>query len=260
MTRKIIYTGLLLVTALFACKKDNSATIAERPVVIAYLLAGHPLSVKVYEQKGFSDTANYGALIGGLELAVSDGSQTIKLSESATGTYTYSDSSFLQTGKTYSLSFTYKNTPISASTVVPVTTAGYRTTTETLGITYADKTDKADTVAVTYRWNNPDSLYHVLVFKHTEVTPYNVPGAGRGAANFTIDVKKTEIYEAHYRLLNYVGVYNVILYTVNKEYTDMLTTNTNTNSQQLSNPPGNITNGYGIFTGIQADTIKLTIN
>lgn len=259
MIRKIFYFLIALITVFSACKKDSSTGIADRPVVEAYLLYGRPISVKVYQQKAFSDTATYGPLIAGLKLQVSDGSQTVDLSETTTGTYTYSDSKFLQTGKTYSLQFTYNGIAISASTVMPQPTLGYNASLTKLSVPN-ERRDIADTIAVTYKWNNPDSLYHVLAFKNDEVNPYFIGGGFNSPANFTINTTTTEVYHAKYRQFNYVGTYKVILFTVNQEYIKMLTSNTNTSAQKIDNPPGNITNGYGIFTGMQADTIGLGIN
>lgn len=79
------------------------------------------------------------------------------------------------------------------------------------------------------------------------------------SVNFTINPKQAAAYDVTYRTFNYIGIYRVILYSVNKEYIDILTSNANTSSQQLTNPTTNVTNGYGIFTAMQADTIALTL-
>src|SRR3569623_1495827 len=109
---------VLICTALAACKKDNT-TSTSLPVVEAYLYAGHPIKVKLYQQKSLTDTAKYGPAITGQQLLISDGSQQIQLNESAKGTYTYSDSSFLLAGRTYTLTFNYQSRQVSAKTVMP---------------------------------------------------------------------------------------------------------------------------------------------
>lgn len=114
-------------------------------------------------------------------------------------------------------------------------------------------------IAVVFQWYNPDSAYHVLVFKNDDTAPWNIHPNMNSQVNFTINVKKTDNYNFYYRTINYLGVYRAILYSVNKEYSDVLTSNANTSSQRLTEPPTNVNNGYGIFTAIQADTIKLTI-
>jgi hypothetical protein len=87
---------------LSACNKyaNNDSTIVNMPVVESYLIAGDTLNVKIYSQKSLADTAQFGSPITGLKVYVSDGSNTIQLTESAQGTYSYDDKSFLTTGKT----------------------------------------------------------------------------------------------------------------------------------------------------------------
>ncbi|MEO7213501.1 DUF4249 family protein [Mucilaginibacter sp.] len=258
MVKRILYSLLAISTVLSSCKKDGTATVAERPVVISYLLMGHPVKVNLYEQKAFSDTAAYGARIGGLQLVLSDGTQTVQLAETTTGIYTYADSTFLQAGKTYTLQFAYKNSVITASSLMPVYTTNYTASTTKFAIRVGVTPLESDSTAVRFSWNNPDSLYHVLVFKYDEANTY-ANGNGNLPSNFTVNAKKVDSYDVSYRPFRYAGEYSAILYTVNKEYSDILTTNTNTNSQQLNNPPGNITNGYGIFTAMQADTIRMSL-
>ncbi|MBE9583415.1 DUF4249 family protein [Mucilaginibacter sp. JRF] len=264
MKFKHIYAFILLAVALFGCKKEDNTVVANRAVVVAYLMPGQAPSVKIYQQKAFDDTASYGALVSGLKLTLSNGTDSVSLKETTTGTYTYSDAAYIQTGKTYGLTFSYNNETVTATTTVPVKTTGFTASATTIVVPVDDDFPSAgttDSVAVVYRWNNPDSLYHVLVFKNDELYPFILDGRrGNAQANFTINGKQAAGYDLYYRTLNYKGTYKVILFTVNKEYNDVLSSNANTSSQQLTNPPGNITNGYGIFTAMQADTIQLTVN
>ncbi|RYD88645.1 MAG: hypothetical protein EOP54_26915 [Sphingobacteriales bacterium] len=157
------------------------------------------------------------------------------------------------------MQFDYKNTTISATTVMPVTTSGYKASRTVFArLQNATPTEEAET-AVRLSWSNPDSLHHILVFKNDQAYSYASNG-GNLPSNFTIDVKTVEAYDVPYSRFRYSGPYKVILYTVNDEYAKILTSNTNTSSQQLNNPPGNIQNGYGIFTAMQADTVQLTVN
>jgi hypothetical protein len=258
MVHKLQLLFMILMIAVSSCKKDNSTSAADRPVVIGYLLAGHPVTVKVYQQKAFSDTAAYGPLIGGLQLQISNGAQTVSLTETKTGNYTYADPTFLQTGKTYTLQFTYISTSVSATTTIPAKTSGYTASRTQFARLLVATPDSLATTAVRFTWKNPDSLYHVLIFKNDNANTYASSG-GNLPSNFSINVKKVEAYDVTYRQFRYSGFYSAILFTVNKEYSDILTTNTNTSSQNLTNPPGNIQNGYGIFTGMQADTIRLNV-
>lgn len=244
-----------------SCKKQNSADVTDKPVVIAYLTPGQPVSVKVYQQKGLADTATYGAAITGLSLSLSNGTQTVTLTENSAGNYTYSNTTFVASGKSYTLKFSYPSGDVSATTTVPVRPVTYTASRTTINIplTTSNSPGTTDSIAVTLKWSNPDSLYHAIVFKNDDNNPYNLHPQRNGLVNFTIDAKTADHYDVYFRTFNYLGVYRAILYSVDKAYGDILTSNANTTSQRLSNPPGNITNGFGIFAGMQADTIKLTL-
>jgi hypothetical protein len=263
MIRKILLF-LMLPAALLcaACKKETATTdITNRAVVVSYLMSGQPISVKLYQQKGLTDTAVYGPAITGQQLKLSNGNQTVTLSETSAGTYTYSNNAFIVSGKTYTLTFSYLNEKVTATAPVPAKPTGYTASRTTINIPLVTTNGPGvtDSIAVTLKWNNPDSLYHVIVFKNDDTSPYNLHPQFNSPINFTINAKQTAQNDVYFRTFNYIGVYRAILYSVNKAYTDVLTSNANTSSQRLADPPGNITNGYGIFTGMQADTIKLTL-
>jgi hypothetical protein len=253
---------MLVIISVFltsSCKKNQAVSIFDEPVVIGYITPGQPISVKVYQQKNISDTATYGSAITGLKLSITDGSKNVNLTETAAGTYTYSDLSYLTVGKTYTLQFTYNNAQVTAHTVMPGKPTNYTSTATLINLPLAVQTGlgSTDPIAVTFRWDNPDSLYHVLAFKNDDPNAFNIHPNRNSQLNFTLNAKQTNGCDVNYSMLNYIGVYRAILYRVNKEYMDILTSNANSTSQNLTNPPGNITNGYGIFTAIQADTITL---
>lgn len=259
---KISFFVILGAVALFtSCKKQDSADITDRPVVIAYLTPGQPVSVKVYQQKGLADTATYGPAITGLSLSLSNGTQSVALTESGSGNYIYSNTSFIASGKSYTLKFHYLNWDVTASTTVPAKPSVYTASRTTINIplSISNSPGSTDSIAVTIKWSNPDSLYHVIVFKNDDNSPYNLHPQRNGLINFTIDAKTADHYDVYFRTFNYLGIYRAILYSVDKAYGDILSSNANTTSQRLANPPGNITNGYGIFAGMQVDTIKLTL-
>jgi hypothetical protein len=249
------------VLAFSSCTKTSAdIAITNKPVVVGYLVPGQPISVKIYQQKALSDTTTYGAAITGLALTLSDGTKTVALTESAAGTYTYSDNSILVTGKTYTLKFTYQSTTVSAQTVMPAKPQNYTATNTTINLpTGTSSLFSTDTVATTFRWSNADSLNHIIAFKNDDTAPYQINSRGNPPVNFTVNVNKTAQYQMEFRSFNYIGIYRAILFSVDKEYIDLLNNQSGASSQNLANIPTNVNNGLGIFTAMQADTIKLTL-
>lgn len=254
-----LIAGPLMIAS--ACKKNSTDTNAvNKPVVEAYLVAGQPLSVKVYQQKDLTDTATYGAAVTGLSINISNGTQTVKLTEGANGTYTYSDATFVTANKTYSMQFTYNNTSVTASTVMPDKPVGFKLTDSvfhepnTLDQAYNDK------VLETITWTNPDSLQHMLLFKNTDSNPFEIIAVRNNRnASFEINTERASAYSITQTTFKYYGFYKVILLRVNDEYINVLTSNTRGTSQNLVNTPTNIVNGLGIFTAMQADTLNLRV-
>jgi len=258
------YIVLGLVTGLFllsACKKNNSDILAtNKPVVEAYLIPGQPLSVKVYQQKLLTDTATYGPALTGLSISISDGSKSIKLAESASGTYTYADQSFITNGKTYTMQFNYDNVTISATTIMPGKPANFTLSDSVFHVPSSVNPLYADVVRGTIKWTNPDSLYHLLVFKNLDNDPYYISYIrSENKPSFQINTDQASYYNLLQSSFNYYGHYKVILMRVNKEYIDILTTNISRNSQTLINEPTKVTNGLGIFTAMQTDTLSLRV-
>lgn len=258
------HIALALITGLFllsACKKNNSDILAtNKPVVEAYLIPGQPLSVKVYQQKILTDTAVYGPVLTGLSISISDGSKSVKLTESAAGTYTYADQSFISSGKTYTMQFTYDNVTVSASTIMPGKPANFALSDSVFHVPGSINPLYADVVRGTITWTNPDSLYHLLVFKNLDNDPYYISYIrSQNKPSFQINTDQAANYNLLQSSFNYYGHYKVILIRVNKEYIDILTTNISRNSQTLVNEPTNVTNGLGIFTAMQTDTLNLRV-
>jgi hypothetical protein len=251
-------TGLLLA----ACKKQNVDTSSTNlPVVEAYLIPGQLITVKLYKQKDLTDTAKYGAAITGQQLSISDGSTTVKLTESAKGTYTYSDLSYLAAGKTYTLSFNYLAYAISAKTVMPVKIENFAT--QYTGITVSGSATPNSTLDTLDRmtWTNPDSLNHILVFNNDDGKAFSLNNFGNNnSANFEENTNKKAVFYITPNIFPYYGHYHVVLLSVNQEYIDLIKSNTSSStSGNLLNTPTNIVNGFGIFTAMQSDTLTFNV-
>lgn len=260
--RKYATVALTFFGAIFlsACQKDSlDSKSTSLPVIESYLVVGQPISVKLYQQKDLADTSEYGTPITGLTVYLFDGTQKHQLTESAKGTYTYADQSILSTGKTYTLQFDYGGSPVSAQTTMPAKPQNFASQYD--GVTLASGGNgpgSQSTVLNVFTWSNPDSLYHVLSFKSASaMTPVNSFGSSR-PINVTVNADKAAQYNMTSSTVSYIGSYNVILFTVNQDYINLISNSTRTSSQNLTQVPTNIVNGFGIFTAMQADTLSFS--
>jgi len=264
MVRTINYKNILfssLVLLLFlaaACKKDSATDYSALPVVEAYLLPNNAVEVKVSLQKALVDTNAYGVPISGLTLNISDGSTTRVLSEDKSGHYVLSDASFVKASGTYSLSFTYNDLPVSASTVVPGKPSGTSISADTVVIpTMTFGTEPTAFIPVTVSWSNPAADNHIVVFRYKETWKSLISNRFNSDTTTSVELNavKASSFELTERSFKYYGRYQVIVMRVNQEYLDMLNNSTKS-SQNLTNAPTNVTNGLGIFTAMQADTLS----
>ena len=65
-------------------------------------------------------------------------------------------------------------------------------------------------------------------------------------------------YKINQGQLLYFGRHILLLYHLNPDYATLYAADDNS-SQNLKNPSTNISNGFGIFTGISADTLYLDV-
>ena len=252
----------LAVLMITACTKQNADTNSVNlPVVEAYLIPGHSLSVKLYQQKSLTDTAKYGQAITGLSVYVSDGSKNVQLTESPAGTYTYSDQSFLVTGKTYTLQFKYLTYTVSAKTVMPGKPTNFATQYGTITISTTSGPGTNNTTLDELSWDNPDTLNDVLVFNNLDGSAFPINAFSENRpVNFEINTNRASFFNVTQAIFPYYGHYQIVLLRVNQEYIDLIQGNTSSStSQNLTSLPTNIINGFGIFTAMQADTLNLNV-
>lgn len=253
--------GCFLALAISSCTKENQSTATSLPVVEAYLQTGHQLVVKLYQQKSLTDTAKFGSPITGQILSISDGTNTVQLTETKKGNYTYSDTTFLVTGKIYTLTFSYLAKIVSATTVMPAKPSGFSTQHKTVTYSASTEPNAAVDTLNKFTWNNPDSLNHILVFYNIDDINAPLHMISNYQRTYQADTKRKSYYYVTTSNIYSYANYKVALLRVNSEYIDFLNSNsTGANSQNLLNMPTNVINGLGIFTALQSDTLTFSLN
>ena len=259
-SKLFLLIGFVCSVCLASCQKiGSSISDYQRPVVESYLVPGKPVQVKVYYQKYLEDTIQYGYPITALKLQISDGVNTVQLAESQPGIYIYADSTFIKDKKSYSLSFEYNNKAITAKTTVPDKPTGFKqssTVQDIVGFTPGSTTTFEPVI---FSWSNTAAQYYLVAFKNITLNPDPVNSGDTVAyKDSEVIVGQVASYETQRNNFRYLGSYKVLLFHINKEYSDALTTSSGT-SLNLTNPATNVVNGLGIFTAMQADTLNLLV-
>jgi hypothetical protein len=263
MNRVIFF--LLCCSAFYACEKTSLNTPTDsltRPVVQAFLQPGAVPSVKVTQQLPFGSTDTVVHTIDHLAMQIESNGTIYPMSFVDTGTYVGNFQPVA--GQIYSLSFVYNGKTVTAQTVIPTKATNYKTTATSIHVPpftsgggFGNLPDPIDLT-----WDNPDMSYYLVVIANTETDPtsiFPVTDNKFPRRSFRSQPEQISAYEINARSFRYYGHHDVILYHLNAEYASLYD-NSGNNSQNLTTPFTNIVGGLGIFTGVNADTIGVTVS
>ncbi|GAB3513590.1 hypothetical protein GCM10027442_26810 [Emticicia fontis] len=282
-TMKKIYSNiftLIILACVISCTKVNDVVNpGEKPIIEAYLAPGHPVSMKVYTEIPYAESSEgVSEPIDGLNIKItgSDG-KVFNLKSTGSGVYTSADNELIEGAPTkYKMEFEYKGRIVSGETEIPEKPSGFTISTHQIYRTQVDLSSGGfpggpgggfggnDNTPVELSWNNPENVYHFIAVENTETTPQQIiiPPTGSEFPTFRFRFTNEPLLGTHNNIqpqsLEYFGNYDVILYRINPDYS-ALYQSSGTTTQNLSTPPSSITNGLGIFTGINADTVKLNV-
>jgi hypothetical protein len=258
---------LLMLTNLIACKKDQVVSeFTDTPIIESYLEPNNALNVKISRQVPFSSDVKYSADdINNLTVTIAYNSTSHLLYPIGNGQY--ADSTIaLTAGMHYDLHFTFNNKAVGAYTYVPSKPQNFNESINTIYIQRRDSTTSGqppiplpDPVELT--WDNPDGSYYLVVIENTETTLDPIRNFGTNAPptnRFRKQPTNLSGSEITAREFQYYGMHRIVLYHVLPDYASLYDSK-GTSSQNLSNPSTSISNGYGIFTGLNADTLFLDV-
>ncbi len=274
----IVFTTLL--TTVVSCTDTNTVVNpGEKPIVEAYLAPGHRVSMKVYTEIPYAETSEgVSEPINDLSIKItgSNGKVFILKSE-GNGVYTSADNELIQEPPVkYKMEFDYKGRTISAETDIPEKPVGMAISTNEISRSQVNLSSGGfpggggggfggfDNTPIELSWSNPDNVYHFIALENTETEPVQIiiPPSGSEFPTIRFRISNEPVLGTHSNIqpqsLEYFGNYDVILYRINPDYS-ALYQSSGTTTQNLSTPPSSITNGLGIFTGINADTLKLLV-
>ncbi|WP_443938667.1 DUF4249 family protein [Pedobacter sp. MW01-1-1] len=265
--KKIIRFGFILVAftwILVSCRKDSgNDDVVNWPVIQGYLVAGKPITIKLYTQKGLLDTSSYGPALSGLSVYVSNGVKEVKLSEDTAGVYTSSDNTLVLENYTCTLRFDYNGKTISAETIVPTKPENFKVSSLNQPVPNPDSafTNPTDFIPVDFSWSNISNGYYMMQFKNQEESPNRIGngfGFRRGYEDMEEYLGQVSLFKTQPMTFQFEGRYLVYLYHVNAEYNTILSSSSSS-SLNLTNPVTNIKNGLGIFTAMSVDSLPLNV-
>ncbi len=263
----ILYTLLvgtlaIVVLSMASCQKmDVQLSDPNKAVVKGYLFAGKPVSISITKQLLYGATDTITHPIENLDVVIYDSkNNAYPLLYTSNGIY-QSDKLLPQVGETYTLKFTYNGKELSGTTTVPAKPSGFQGTSSISVQPFGSTTSGPPSMSrAEYSWTNTNSSYFLIVVESItpNATPINDTTEYEALPVFRISPTQGSSHSFMGQSFYYYGMHNVILFAINQEYVDLYQ-DTGNSSQNITTPPGNITNGFGIFTAINADTLKLNV-
>lgn len=279
--RKIYNSILILLTqaCIISCTDTNDVIYpGEKPIVEAYLAPGYPVSMKVFTEIPYAETSEgVSDPIDGLNIKITGSNgKVFNLESVGSGIYTSDMNELIESAPSrYKMEFEYKGRVISAETEIPDKPIGFSISTHQIYRTQINLSSGGfpgpgggfggiDNTPVELSWSNPENVYHFIAVENTETEPQQIiiPPTGSEFPTFRFRFTNEPLLGTHNNIqpqsLEYFGNYDVILYRINSDYS-ALYQSSGTTTQNLSTPPSSIANGLGVFTGINADTVKLNV-
>jgi len=260
--RNRIFLGLSLALCVGGCTPlELPVTDSDMLVVESYLVAGKAASINLSYQQASDSSADRPDL-SLLEVFVSDGESTEQLVHQDSGLFV-GETLIMEAEKTYFLEFTYRDEVLSASTEIPTAPEDFAASSRLIegGFPVFEPGSGPPAIPepITLSWSNPNGEYHIIVVENVEENPELIETDTERPQR----VFRSVPTQSNEELLappsfTYYGRHRVILFRINAEYASLYE-QLETTSLDITEPPTNVVNGLGIFTGINADTLTIEV-
>ncbi len=248
-------------------KSENTVAFSDFPIIEGYLIPGEILTINISRQLAFSEDVVY-SNDDSDNLTVTATVENSEFVLTAIGNGIYVDSNVvIEEGQDWDFSFSFNDQNVSGYTYIPAKPLDFELSVTEL---YLDKRDttsgppapttEVDPVVVS--WTNLDVSNYLVLIENMESDPEPIielrEGEERPERVFRKEPRNDNSQEITFNEFQYFGTHRIILYHVLPDYATLYEENSNS-SLNLTNPSTSIENGYGIFTGINADTLYLEV-
>lgn len=252
-----------------SCEPTLVAEFQDKAVVEAYLHAGSAPSVKISKLIPFRSDVSYAEVdIYNLSLTIFDESDGNSAVLNPQGGGLYVDSGFtIIEGHIYSLYLPYNESIVISTTLIPAKPMGMALSSTSISVMGRPggmmSLAKAAHEPVEVTWTNDDNSYYMVVVENIESNPTSIydwdDDEDRPKPMFRMEPTQSASTQLSQQSFSYYGKHNVILIKMRPEYALLYQTQTNT-SQSISEIHANVENGYGIFTGLNSDTLTVYVS
>lgn len=271
MKRLLIIYSLSLFVA--AC--GNIDESAPKFVIEGFIFAGETVDdIRIKEQIGISEPDSIERLITDAQVILIKDGESYPLVY-AEDSYQYlGDDLSVETGDLFRLEATVDGRMAYAETVVPEPTSGLSISEPELVVPpivlsfglLQQLNELFFTARLTAKWDNPNNDLHFIVVEPVasepdSIFPTGFPQEGidfLSSFKFAPQALEIDTFSIIGIALENYGRHRAKVYRVNQEYADLFD-NPDQDSRDLSVPPSNVVNGFGIFSAFAADSVFFDI-
>lgn len=256
---------LCMMWMLISCNREQQE-FTDSAIVEGYMMPSDILKVTISRQIPFIDDAVYSEDdIENLSVVITvDGVEHVLES---IGEGVYVDSTYtVEAGDELELRFVFNEQSVYGYTYIPSAPSEVEISATTMtvpgfeeGGTPPTEDEMPEPVYIT--WENDTQDYYLMVVENLETTLDPIRDFGDEEAPENVFRKQPT--NSNTEMLSpmdfqYYGSHRVILYHVLPDYSNLYD-QASTTSQNLTNPSTSIENAYGIFTGLNADTLYVEV-
>jgi len=267
---------LVLSTLILFCFACSETSITDPKFVIeGSIFAGEPVTdIRIKEQVGIDEPDSLERLIADAAVVlIKDGEIFRLLYEN--GFYKYFGNDLtVQSGDLFRLEATVGDRTAYAETIVPEPTQGLTISDAqmvvpeiVLSFGLLEKlTELFFNVRLTARWDNPNDELHFIVVEPVvndfdSIFPPGFPQSGidfLSEFKFAPEALDIDTFSIIGIAFETYGRHRAKVYRVNQEYADLFN-NPEQDSRDLTSPPSNVVNGFGIFSAFATDSVFFDI-
>ncbi len=261
--KKFIGLFILALVIFAGCDMAENTDFTDSAILQSYLQPGDTFSLRIGRQIPFDTTVVFSTDdINNLNITLNYNSAIHQLTPLGNGLYSNSEI-HLQEGDNYSVEFIFDSKTVNASTHIPDKPIGFSQSDTVIYVERQTGNQQGQTntsATVDFTWTNTDNSYYFLMIENIEPTldPIVSETGGRAPKGFRKTPTNSDFDQLRGGDFTYFGRHRVVLFHVLNDYAALYQQNSNS-SQNLTNSSSSITNGYGIFTGINSDTLYINI-
>lgn len=259
----------LLVFCLASCTKVEELDFESNFVVEAFLFGSEPIeNIKLKTTYPLEATEDISAPINDATVQLLKNGNIYQLQSSGDeGFYHYTGNDLnVSSGDVFQLEVNYNNRVATAQTIIPSppTNVAINENTVTIprvGLNPAGLQSLREVLQgllINVTWDNPNEDWYYIVVENIEQNddPIFPPQVEEALQNFRFvsDPTQSNTQIVIGAGLRHYGTHKVTVYHVNQEYADLFENRTQ-DSRDLNEPPSNIENALGIFTGFDSQSV-----